>query len=151
MVPEIAKGVPNPAADPWVRLAMNSPALYSTWAHCTILFVDVLRDTPDACPHHTLRTHSKAISLLNEQMQDMDMACSDDNLLAVLGLATHGRIKPLLNSKYPRQGPLRDLQNLELYSSMETVPLHLDGLAILVKMRGGLSEIKAPGIAAVIS
>jgi hypothetical protein len=116
-----------------------------------MIYYDALRNRPDDCMEHKISTHSRAISLINEQMQDSITACSDENLLAVCGLAAHGQKVPAEDRISPKQGPLRDLQGLELYSLMEIIPLHFDGLALLVKLRGGLSEVKTRGIGGTIS
>lgn len=116
-----------------------------------MIYYDTLRKEPDECLEHKIATQSLAVSLINEQMLDPTRASSDQNLLAVLGLAVHGQDTLPAHRKTPKQGPLRDLQGLELYSSMKTVPLHFNGLALLVELRGGLEKVKLPGIAAIIS
>jgi hypothetical protein len=116
-----------------------------------MVYYDALRGQYDACLEHKISSHSRAINLINEQMQARSTACSDQNLMAVLGLAVHGRDALSNGQGSPTQGPLRNLQNLELYSSMISVPLHLNGLALLVEMRGGLKEVKLEGVGAVIS
>jgi hypothetical protein len=51
----------------------------------------------------------------------------------------------------PCQGPLRSLQGLDTYSLMRTVPEHFDGLASLVRLRGGLEKIEMKGLGALLT
>lgn len=151
LVPQIGNGVENPAAPLWIQLAATSPALYYTWMHCAMIYYDALRGEPDECVEHKIASNSLAVNLINQQMLDRARACSDQNILAVLGLAVHGQDTLPPFQKTPTQGPLRNLQGLALYSSLRSVPLHLNGLALLIEMRGGLEKITLPGVGAIIS
>jgi len=51
----------------------------------------------------------------------------------------------------PCQGPLRSLQGLDTLSVMRTVPEHFDGLASLVRMRGGSEKIEKLGLGALLT
>jgi len=67
-------------------------------------------------------------------------------------LASHGWEKFLPpGHKVPNQGRMKHLQSLDRYSLMKLVPLHLDGLGVLIQMRGGLDQITTDGISGLIS
>lgn len=66
------------------------------------------------------------------------------------GMAAYGWEEPIQRIRgSPNQGPLKSLRSLDVYSSMRFVPLHAEGLAMPIEMRGGLEMIKMEGLAAV--
>lgn len=101
-----------------------------------------------------MRADAQVIKLLNQEMQNPKRACRDENILAVSGMAHYGWENVDENLKKtvtPSQGPLRGLQGLDTYSILRAVPQHLDGLEILVKLRGGLGKIEAKGLTGLIN
>lgn len=151
LVPEVQKGIENPAADLWVGLALQNPSLYKTWVHCVSVYYFALRGQWKQS-ELLLSTHSRALKAMSREMENPVRACSDSNILAVWGLAAHGWEKFLPpNHKVPNQGRMRFLQSLDRYSLMKFVPQHLDGLDVLIHMRGGIDRITSEGIAALIS
>lgn len=81
-------------------------------------------------------------------------ACSDETIVSVLYLAhagtrlhDDGAIEMLSMNK----APLPRLMNLEDKGRMGEMPEHLQGLATLVRQRGGVSALKLNGLAPMIS
>jgi hypothetical protein len=69
-----------------------------------------------------------------------------------MGTAAYGWEEPIQRiQRSPSQGPLKSLQSLDVYSSTSFVPLHAEGLAMLIEMRGGLEMVEMKGLAAVFS
>jgi hypothetical protein len=67
-----------------------------------------------------------------------------------MGMAAYGWEEPIKRiQRYSSQGHLKSLQSLDVYSSMRFVPLHAEGLAMLIEMCGGLEMIEMEGLAAV--
>lgn len=93
------------------------------------------------------------IRLLNQAIQDPTRATSDAVIMSVLCLAANKSNESVWynETESPFQVPLRSLQWLDVYGSLSSHPLHARGLAQLVAMRGGLQNIKLPGLAATIS
>jgi hypothetical protein len=54
-------------------------------------------------------------------------------------------------TRSPFQPPLRSLQWRDIYGSQPSNPVHMAGLAELVKLRGGLENIRLPGLASALS
>jgi len=128
-----------------------NPSLYTTWVHCISVYYYALRGQWKQS-ELLLSTHSRALEALNREMQDPVNACSDSNILAIWALASHGWEKFLPpGHKVPNQGRMKHLQSLDRYSLMKLVPLHLDGLGVLIQMRGGLDQITTDGISGLIS
>lgn len=99
-----------------------------------------------------LQSRAEIVRDLNIAIQDPVEACKDINIFAVVALAKNEvaqRKEVLL--KTPKQGPLKNLQLLNLLALSEIDPVHYDGLSKLIELKGGLGKIEIPGLAALIS
>jgi hypothetical protein len=96
--------------------------------------------------------HSEAVREVNKRFQNPSTACEDENILAVMILAYNGHALTESPPKSPCQGPLKALQVLNIYGgALDTVPVHIDGLAKMVSIRGGLQKLKLAGLGQRIS
>jgi len=97
--------------------------------------------------------YANIIKSLNERMQNAETASSDANILCVSGLAVYGgqEEKPRTRTRWPSQGPLMNLNGAGTYGQLRSMPEHGKGLDLLIKMRGGLDNLKTPGMAAMLS
>jgi hypothetical protein len=55
------------------------------------------------------------------------------------------------DARSPFYPPLRNMQWLDIYGTLSPDPIHTQGLAQLINMRGGLENIALPGLAATLS
>lgn len=102
--------------------------------------------------HEMIVCHLETVKGINRSIQYGTTACSDENIIAVLALAISGQLTVTKLPKAPSQGPLKALQCLDIYGgALEKVPTHAAGLMKMVSMRGGLEELKLPGLAQQIS
>lgn len=85
-------------------------------------------------------SEGEAIRHINNQISNPKTACTDETIHAVLYLANIGMDPSARrgNFRAPRQGPLRELQCLNVYGTYEMRAAHRQGLVTLLKMRGGL-------------
>lgn len=91
--------------------------------------------------------HLEAVKGINQSIQRDPIACSDDTMLAVLALAVSGPAANIEPRRSPSQGPLKALQALDVYGgALETVAPHAAGVMKMVAMRGGLKNLKLPGL-----
>lgn len=89
---------------------------------------------------------------MHQKFQDNTTSCADENILSVYALAYHGVTRPQTSTEVPNQGPLKTLQLLHVYGGrLETVDVHLRGLAKMLALRGGVGKIGLPGLAQAIS
>jgi hypothetical protein len=155
ILPNLSSEADNSAGHQLLRLAVENPAalqlrLYSTEKYHRILFRRPLN--PNA---NLLTLYSEGIRLLNKQMQNPATACSDSAILVVGGLGIFGEKDPKPNpispSSLPAQGPLKELQGLSVYSQMIYNPVHLKGMDSMIKLRGGLSELRTNSVGVIIS
>lgn len=153
LLPEVSPGQEHPAAAQWVELAMTSRALFHTWIHGGFIHAQAAQAVPDLRKYIEPQSDfSQAIKYLNMEMQHPNRACADENIHAVCGMMAYGSVALTHRSaSSPSQGPMKSLQGLDIYSTLEIVPMHARGLAMLVALRGGLSEIKLKGLGSLIS
>jgi len=98
------------------------------------------------------RARAEIVKYVGLAIMDPVEACKDVNIFAVSALAAKGPFQVFtIPIKRPNQGPLRSLQNLESFGVTETVPLHLNGLSKIIRLKGSLERIQMPGLAAMIS
>lgn len=96
-------------------------------------------------------SHEDSISKINDAIQRISNAVTDDIILCVLCLANNDTARYQKADESPFRPPLRSLQWLDIYGSLSPNPIHQQGLIQLVRLRGGLDKIELPGLAAVIS
>ena len=95
----------------------------------------------------------ESIKRVNEAIQSPSRVLNDTVIISVMCLVNN-RADELMyddNLRSPFESPLRDLQWLDIYGRLTPNPVHLSGLAQLIKLREGLEQIKLPGLAPIIS
>lgn len=99
--------------------------------------------------HHLLQLcEVESIKLINQAIRDPTRATSDAFLLSVICMAHHQaqEDKLQLHRRTPFNPPLQRLQWVNVYGCLPPNIVHIQGLVQLVKMRGGLRNIKTVGI-----
>ena len=136
-----------------VQLIITDPLLFQIWEYHTELHYRFKfgRHLVGEC--NFLESYSRIIESLNERMADAETACSDSNILCVVGMTIYGTLMstPPERTRWPSQGPLTNLNCLDTLGRLPSVQEHINGLDLLVTMRGGLHSLKTPGIAPIIS
>jgi hypothetical protein len=100
--------------------------------------------------HDLQVSYKETISAINDSLRDPTRATADSTILAVLMAVEKPDVqidKPWAQES-PFQAPLQGLQWLKVHSAREPNISHQDGLCRIVKLRGGLTNIATPGIAA---
>lgn len=137
----------------WLSQALTSRALFHACIFSATLHRRACGGLPikPAAPE-LLVSYIEAIHHLNKDLRDPKTACSDANIFAVMCLSTFGLDGAAKRpARSPVQGPLKGLQCLDWYGKFETVQPHVQGLARLIDLRGGLENIKLEGVAESIS
>ena len=113
------------------------------------------RQVTNGTDYHLLACSAQAVQNINFRLGDAQTGWDDSTILAVASLAYSGKVnvtKDLGTVPTPTQGPLRALQMLDLYGNMiETEDAHEQGLARMIQLRGGINQIKLPGLAMILS
>ena len=108
--------------------------------------------TRTSSAHPILFSYSEAVRAVNRRISDSSTACDDMNILAVLVLAFNGLNVTRNPRLVPSQGPLRTMQNLDIYGgALDPVAVHMDGLKHMLRLRGGIRGIRQPGLAQLLS
>jgi len=141
----------NPLAETWLRTTFRDRGLFHASLFCQLTRNRVFFSTPIET-RETMQCYTETIRGVHQKFQDTSISCEDENILSVYALSYHGDLRRDPPVVAPSQGPLTTLQLLHIYGGrLETVQVHLQGLAKMLILRGGLSKIKLPGLAQAIS
>lgn len=148
--PERGQSV-SPLAEEWQRTTFHDRGLFHASLYCQLtrnrVFFSTAAETPEQ-----MQCYTETIRGVHQKFLDLSMRCEDANILSVYALSYHGEPRRDLPEVSPSQGPLTTLQLLHIYGGrLQTVHMHLQGLAKMLTLRGGLSKIKLPGLAKAIS
>ena len=112
-----------------------------------------LRQVARKTEFYVLGCSAQAVQYINNRLGDPQTACDDATILAVLLLAYNGNVNATKEQAAgPTQGPLKSLQLLDLYGGMiNTETTHEQGLGRMIELRGGVSQMKMPGLAQMLS
>lgn len=94
----------------------------------------------------------EGVRKINRALDNKQAAVTDNMILNVLIMAAaDGGTVSMDALESPFQAPLRSLQWLDIYSSVSASPVHLQGLAQLIHLKGGLERVQLPGLGAILS
>ena len=153
LLPPPPDNIQSPTADAWHSSLMHNRGLFHAFLYGAVIHDRASRGLlNDKVSPELFYTHTEAVRGLTKDLSDPAIFCTDEVILAVLCLAVNG-VKQYTTepARVPSQGPLRSLRMLDIYGILDVVPIHAEGLARLVAVRGGLQNIKMLGLAEAIS
>lgn len=162
MTPRVlpSSNVPNPYLQYWFPMSLSDESLFkaillSSLTHETMNTL-ISTDLTNMSSHSDIMPHLKecyldTVNSINEALRDPIRATTDATILAVLMTVE----KPIdqYNENWQRspfRAPLQGLQWLNVHSARQPNLPHQDGLCRIVNLRGGLSNIGTPGVAAAV-
>jgi hypothetical protein len=92
----------------------------------------------------------QALRALKAEIQALDGEPSDELLLSMVALSAHGSGELLSPPKKATSSALATAQSFQYYGNMKFEMAHLKALALLLEQKGGLKNVKMPGLAAAI-
>jgi len=93
----------------------------------------------------------RATQWLSKTMQDPALAASDETICAVMVLACSGaELTVPRSSRTCFDPPLKSMQWLDVYATVNMSEMHFRGLEQLINMRGGLENLEMDGVADII-
>jgi hypothetical protein len=101
------------------------------------------------------RSEAESIALINKALRK-DNVITDAMIVSVLCMAANAwdlTLERFLNEPAPPpvfDPLLKSLQWVDIYGLLSDHPIHAAGLVQLIKLRGGLHEIRTPGLAATV-
>lgn len=141
----------SPHSHKWLEMTFRDRSLFHASLFCQLTRNQVFVTSPTDTPEQ-MQCYTETIRGVQQKFEDTSMSCEDENILAVYALSYHGELRLQPPAASPSQGPLTTMQLLHVYGGrLRTVNLHLQGLAKMLTLRGGLSQIKLPGLAQAIS
>jgi hypothetical protein len=145
----------SPIARDRMRKLISSPSLFNC-----CLFSQAVRNhaAEGAYPGKrrlVLELYARSVEEVNQNMTDSSVALSDDNLWAVLLLASHSVPEdgdyPNSLRPAPTQGPLTSLRWLDHYGAyIAPTNMHIKALLRMVEIRGGFDALSLDGLGALI-
>lgn len=153
--------VANPFIDSWFPLSLTVGSVFSAIIMASLSHKRtkslISKDSiePFTMQEQKLLEESyiDSVKALNKVLRSPTVAVTDATILAVLMMIE----KPIVAStknwqkKSPFQAPLQGLQWLNIHGARDPNFSHQTGLCKLVELRGGLHNIKIPGLAPAIS
>ncbi|KAL3705026.1 hypothetical protein TMatcc_008698 [Talaromyces marneffei ATCC 18224] len=160
MTPRDAQGN-SLAASHWYSLSLQEPVLFPAFLFGPLLHKRV-RYLSSGKPVNLLNNYEeremRAMELeliqgVNKAITDPLRATSDAVIMSIMTLAHGSSDDPQWYAEHmsPFKAPLKSLQWLDTYAFFEMDPVHTAGLLRVVSLRGGLTKIKYPGLAPVLS
>jgi hypothetical protein len=139
-----------------MSMAMGTPVSFYSFVFAAALHHAYEHDwiIPTSASRLILSYKTKAISLVNDAMQTIDVEISEALLVSILILAAHGPravTEESGTSTARAVSPLANTQNMEFYSGLRFDSMHMDALRVLVKRRGGLASIQTYGLGETIA
>jgi hypothetical protein len=145
----------SPIARDRMRKLIASPSLFNC-----CLFSQAVRNhaAEGAFPGKrrlVLELYARSIQEVNQNMTQSSVALSDDNLWAILILASHSVPEegdyPNSPRPAPTQGPLTSLRWLDHYGAfISPTNLHISAVLRMVEIRGGFDALSLGGLGALI-
>lgn len=94
----------------------------------------------------------EAIRRLNTIISDSSQALTDEVVLAIMTIAFSRYENTTIPTNWqPHPSPLRRLQWLDVYCSLDLDRVHVLGLLQVISLKGGLHKIKIEGLAETLS
>ncbi|KLJ10721.1 hypothetical protein EMPG_13915 [Blastomyces silverae] len=148
-------------AQNWLQRAMSHPALFTAFLYGaaghlqTRKRLESVSITPQTREEklEQIVCETETIKQLNKMMLDPQQTCTDEVILAVLCMAFNkiDYSKWISDTDPAPKAPLRNLQWLDVYGGLSLNDQHVKGLFALLHTRGGLDQLKLPGLAETLS
>jgi hypothetical protein len=136
-----------------MRAARSSPLAFYAFLYAISNHYDFVRGAYESSSATTLMRLSyktQTIKLVNEMLSNLDKDVPDDLLAAVLVLASQGpRVGAV--EKSPFESPLATAQCLDHQGNLAFEPEHARGLVALVRLKGGLQNMKMLGMDEIVA
>ncbi|EXJ71060.1 uncharacterized protein A1O5_06053 [Cladophialophora psammophila CBS 110553] len=147
-----------------IKTALLACAMQSPAAFWSIIFASSILKTSRGATHNAylqgeadapgrnralrLSYKTQAIRELNREIQELQGPASDELLLAIITLASHGSGEQLdPPSQEENLSALQSVQSFQYYGRMQKETAHLKAICHLVYQKGGLHTVKMPGLA----
>lgn len=144
---------PNSVSKAWFAASLKSPLLFHALAFAGSVHMDFMNGRKLYPISQQALSHKlRVIRELAEVINNKDEASQDECILVIWILASYETMKPTseLESKEKRKpfkSPNKRTEWLAVSGKTECVPEHKAAILYLLTLRGGLENLKLPGVA----
>jgi hypothetical protein len=153
-MPSVAEGAYHPLSATWFQAMCRSRALFHSVIVLGARHLDFLRKSTSSSDSKFIISHKvRAIGELRDALADPTQASSDENILALLWMAS-AEMAPedrSLVSKSAFNPPLPSGQWVDAWANCVSGTEHSNMMRELIEMRGGIEKIDIFGVARVLS
>jgi hypothetical protein len=138
----------NSVSIAWLGSCQRTPLLFYALILSSSIHLDIVRSSKFTGDSPTILSYKLTIfRLLSEIIKEGNDPSRDEVILAILTLSSH-EIMPLIEEKRtPFKSPLKKLQFLNIYGSIQFVPEHMKACLDLIDLKGGIEKIQLAGLA----
>lgn len=139
----------------WISWYMNDSILFHAHCFAQLARLSVAENELKSINRRAYwYCYSEIVREVNRRFNEPSERCSDALIHVVQALAFHGdaTLDDADIPRSPAQGPFNSMQGLDTYTGrLNPVNMHVNGLAKMLSMRGGITDIEFPGLAAILS
>jgi hypothetical protein len=138
----------NSVSIAWLGSCQKTPLLFYALMLSSSIHLDIVRLSKFTGNSPTILSYKQTIfRILSEIIREGNDTSRDEVILAIFTLSSH-EIMPLIEEKRtPFNSPLKKLQFLNIYGSIQFVPEHMKACLELIELKGGIEKIQLPGLA----
>jgi hypothetical protein len=144
---KLTSGV-NSVSIAWLGACQKNPLLFHVLMFSSSIHLDIIRGSKFIWNSPTILSYKSLIfRLLSEIIREGNDPVRDEVILAILILSSHEIMPRIEEKRNPFKSPLKSLQFLNIYGSIQFVPQHIKAVLELISLKGGIEEIQLAGLA----
>ena len=138
---------PNSVSIAWLGSSLKTPVLFHALLLSSSIHLDIVRWSKFSGNSPTVLSHKLTLlRSLYEIISEGNDSSRDEVILAILTLSSH-EVMPIVEEKRnPFNSPLKNLQFLNIYGSIQFVPEHMQAVLDLITLKGGIEKIQLAGL-----
>jgi hypothetical protein len=141
-------GGPNSVSIAWLGACQKTPLLFHALILSASIHLDIVRWSKFTGNSPTILSYKLTIfRLLGEIIREGNDPSRDEVILAILTLSSHEFMPLIEDKRAPFISPLKDLQFLNIYGSIQFAPEHMKAVLDLIALKGGIEQIQLDGLA----
>jgi hypothetical protein len=137
----------NSVSIAWLGACQKTPLLFHVLMFASSIHLDItcrskfIRNSPTILSYKSL-----IFRLLSEIIREGNDPVRDEVILAILILSSDEITPRIEEKRNPFKPPLKSLQFLNIYGSIQFDPQHIKAVLDLISLKGGIEEIQLAGL-----
>jgi hypothetical protein len=143
----------NPVSIAWLGACQRTPLLFHVLMFAGSIHLDIVRGSKFEWDSPAILSYKLLIlRLISEIISEGNGPVRDEVILAIFILSCHDsmahEITPRMEERRsPFSQPLKNLQFLNIYGSIQFVPQHIKAAQDIITLKGGIEQIQLAGVA----